>query len=98
MNSLAEPRSLKTSIKYRAGIHRVQNTSRRRRRWRKHPNFGTDLLNPDFVAYAEACGAAGIRVDTPEALGPAVGEVILMNVPVVVLASADYLLVRRGKT
>lgn len=49
----------------------------------EYPNFWTDLLNPDFVEYAEACGAAGIRVDTPEALGPAIGEAVRMNVPVV---------------
>ncbi|MFP4196401.1 MAG: thiamine pyrophosphate-dependent enzyme [Methanomassiliicoccales archaeon] len=36
-----------------------------------YPNFGTDLLNPDFARYAEACGATGIRVDGPKELGPA---------------------------
>ena len=25
-----------------------------------YPNFGTDLLNPDFAAYADACGGRGI--------------------------------------
>ncbi len=55
----------------------------------EYPNFGTDLLNPDFVEYAEACGAAGIRVDTPEALGPAIGEAVRMNVPVVVDVETD---------
>ena len=28
-----------------------------------YPNFGTDLTNPDFAAYARACGADGVRID-----------------------------------
>ena len=36
-----------------------------------YPNFGTDLVNPDFAAYARACGAEGIRVEEPAALRPA---------------------------
>ena len=36
-----------------------------------YPNFGTDLVNPDFVAFARACGAEGIRVEEPAALRPA---------------------------
>ena len=55
----------------------------------EYPNFGTDLLNPDFVEYAEACGAVGIRVDTPEALGPVIREAVRMNVPVVVDVETD---------
>lgn len=35
------------------------------------PNFGTDLVNPDFAAYARACGAEGVRVEEPAALRPA---------------------------
>jgi pyruvate oxidase len=31
-----------------------------------YPNFGTDLLNPDFAAYAQACGCVGIKVARPE--------------------------------
>jgi hypothetical protein len=48
----------------------------------EYPNFGTDLINPDFVEYAEAYGAAGIRVDTPEGLatGDGVGRVMPGNV------------------
>ena len=33
-------------------------------------NFGLDYGNPDFVAYAEAYGARGHRVDTSDALLP----------------------------
>lgn len=30
-----------------------------------YPNFGTDLHNPDFSRFAESCGGAGFRVDSP---------------------------------
>jgi pyruvate oxidase len=29
------------------------------------PEFATDLYNPDFAAYARACGGQGYRVDRP---------------------------------
>ncbi|MFO8125519.1 thiamine pyrophosphate-dependent enzyme [Roseovarius sp.] len=52
------------------------------------PDWGTDILNPDFVSLAKACGAAGFRVTEPDALetilteafaetGPAVVEVVV---------------------
>jgi acetolactate synthase I/II/III large subunit len=34
--------------------------------------IATDLHNPDFVKLAEAYGAQGLRVETPEALAPAI--------------------------
>ena len=37
-----------------------------------YSNFGTDLENPDFAAYARACGADGVRVTGTEELQPAV--------------------------
>jgi pyruvate oxidase len=30
-----------------------------------YPNFGTDLHNPDFSRFAESCGGAGFRVESP---------------------------------
>jgi pyruvate oxidase len=30
-----------------------------------YPNFGTDLHNPDFSHFAESCGGAGFRVESP---------------------------------
>ena len=36
-----------------------------------YPNYATDLLNPDFARYAEACGGLGIHVSRPEELRPA---------------------------
>ncbi len=52
------------------------------------PEWGTDILNPDFVALAKACGAAGFRVSDPgelettlaqalEETGPAVVDVVV---------------------
>jgi pyruvate oxidase len=52
------------------------------------PDWGTDILNPDFVALARACGAAGFCVTEPGELegtlsraldekGPAVVEVVV---------------------
>jgi len=46
--------------------------------------FWTDLDNPDFAAVAEKMGAAVIRVESPEQVGPAVQEALRMNRPVVV--------------
>jgi pyruvate oxidase len=49
-----------------------------------YENFGTDLHNPDFAAYAEACGGAGIRVEQPGDLRGAVKQALSMNMPVIV--------------
>ncbi|MDO8841300.1 thiamine pyrophosphate-binding protein, partial [Methanocalculus sp.] len=49
-----------------------------------YENFGTDLYNPDFAAYAEACGGAGIRVEQPGDLKGAVTQAVSMNRPVIV--------------
>jgi len=38
------------------------------------PKYGTKLVNPDFVAYAEACGAQGRRVEKGEELEDAIKE------------------------
>jgi len=54
-----------------------------------YPPYGTDLMNPDFAAYAEACGGAGIRVTRPEDLAGAVKTAVQMNKPVVVDIETD---------
>ena len=55
----------------------------------QYPNFATDLLNPDFVRYAEACGGAGLRVIKPEDLKPAVLKAMSMNQPVIIDVETD---------
>jgi pyruvate oxidase len=49
-----------------------------------YPNFGTDLHNPDFAAYADACGGAGFRVEQPGDLEGMVKKALSMNRPVIV--------------
>jgi pyruvate oxidase len=53
-----------------------------------YPNFGTDLLNPDFAAYATACGCIGIKVSRPEEL-PRVVEQALNNKDSVTLLDVE---------
>jgi len=54
-----------------------------------YPNFGTDLLNPDFADFAELCGGAGIKVGKPKDLKPALIKAIGMNRPVIVDIDTD---------
>ncbi len=44
----------------------------------------TGLLNPDFAAYARACGAIGIRVEHPHEIMPAIRQARAENSPVVI--------------
>ena len=44
--------------------------------------FGSELQNPDFMKLADAYGAAGIRANTPEELGPALRRALDMDSPV----------------
>ena len=53
------------------------------------PDWGTDLVNPDFAAYARACGGFGITVEDPEKLEPALEEAFRQKVPSVVDVLVD---------
>jgi len=55
----------------------------------RYPNFGTDLLNPDFAKYAEICGGAGIRVARPDELRPAIERAMAMGRPVIIDVETD---------
>lgn len=44
---------------------------REEQREANYPPYGIDLTNPDFAAYAESCGGAGIRVARPQDLADA---------------------------
>ncbi len=48
------------------------------------PDWGTDLLNPDFAAYAEACGGAGFPVDRPDRIRPAIEEALEAGRPALI--------------
>ncbi|KLK88226.1 pyruvate dehydrogenase [Methanoculleus sediminis] len=62
---------------------------REEQREANYPPYGTELTNPDFAAYAEACGGAGIRVARPQDLADAISRAVRMNVPVVVDIETD---------
>ena len=47
-------------------------------------NFGTDLVNPDFAAVAQAMGAFGRRVEQPGELEQALTEAFAHDGPAVV--------------
>ena len=46
--------------------------------------IGADLENPDFVMLAESFGVAGIRVDSPEGLKPALAKAIDDDKPAII--------------
>jgi len=84
---------LATAVQYQIGLKTIVfnsnsfgNVQREQREWFGNRLIGSDLRNPDFVALAEAFGAAGYRADSPAMLrkvleralgepGPAVIEV-----------------------
>lgn len=55
----------------------------------KYENFGTNLVNPDFVQYARSCGGEGKRVTEPEDLGRAIQWAMQQNRPVIVDVDTD---------
>lgn len=55
----------------------------------QYPNFATDLLNPDFAAYAVVCGGSGISVRQPDELRPAVLKAMAMDHPVIIDVETD---------
>jgi thiamine pyrophosphate-dependent acetolactate synthase large subunit-like protein/nitrite reductase/ring-hydroxylating ferredoxin subunit len=67
-----------TAVKYRMPItHIVLNNDELAKISREQvsalrPVWQTDLVNPDFAAYAELCGGRGFRVETPDELEDAV--------------------------
>jgi pyruvate oxidase len=54
-----------------------------------YPNFGTDLLNPDFAAYAKACGCVGMRVARPEEFPRAVTKALKEKTVVLIDVETD---------
>ncbi len=54
-----------------------------------YQNFGTDLLNPDFARYADACGGVGFRVSKPEDFQKVVQQALGMKKPVLIDVATD---------
>jgi pyruvate oxidase len=55
----------------------------------QYPTYATDLYNPDFAAYAEACGGIGIRVNEPGMLRKAVTDAIEYTLPTIIDIETD---------
>jgi len=53
------------------------------------PDWGTDLLNPDFAAFAEACGGCGCRVEKVDEIEPALLEAIAADRPALIDVKVD---------
>lgn len=54
-----------------------------------YQNYGTDLHNPDFSRFAEACGGAGFRVRDPHELKDTVLEAVKSRLPAIVDVETD---------
>jgi acetolactate synthase-1/2/3 large subunit len=66
---------LATAVQHKIGLKTIvfnsnsySNVERQQREWFGNRLIGSALQNPDFVALAEAFGAAGYRADSPAAL------------------------------
>jgi thiamine pyrophosphate-dependent acetolactate synthase large subunit-like protein len=56
------------------------------------PPTGVSALNPDLCAYAAACGAHSVRVNSPAALTAAIRQALLAERPTLIeAAEADFL-------
>ena len=53
-------------------------------------DFGMDLLNPDFVKYAESFGAKGMRVEKGQSLTRILAQAFALNQVVLVECPIDY--------
>ncbi len=53
------------------------------------PDWGTDLINPDFAAFAKACGGAGYFVERPDQLEPTLREALEARRPTVIDIAVD---------
>ncbi|WP_085523730.1 pyruvate oxidase [Tuberibacillus sp. Marseille-P3662] len=51
--------------------------------------FGTNLNNPNFARFAEACGGIGFRVEQPEDLLPAFKSAVASNKPCIIDVVVD---------
>ena len=58
--------------------------------WEK---WSTDLKNPDFAAYAESCGALGIKIETKEELDAAMKILFSHSGPALLEVSIDAQLI-----
>lgn len=53
------------------------------------PDWGTDLVNPDFAAFADACGGLGLSVERPDQIESAISEALEARRPTVIDIAVD---------
>lgn len=53
------------------------------------PDWGTELTNPDFAAFAENCGGLGLRAERPEEIAPAIAKALEFGGPAVIDIAVD---------
>ncbi|MBK5289204.1 MAG: thiamine pyrophosphate-binding protein, partial [Acidimicrobiia bacterium] len=86
---------LTTAVKYGMPITHVvlDNSSlgkiTKEQRAAEYEVWHTDLLNPDFAAYAELCGAMGLRVTRADELDDALARALAHDGPALVCVTAD---------
>ena len=78
------------------GVERPDGSSRYTSRWMHHPSGRR--LPTNYAAVAQAYGAAGIRVEAPDALGDALKQAIQSNRPTVLDVQVDPKRTRVGVT
>src|SRR6185369_10043634 len=85
-----------TAVKYRLPIKVVviKNNALGMIKWEQmvflgNPEYGVSLEPIDFVAFAQACGAAGFRCTKPEEVRPALEATLLADGPVLCEATVD---------
>jgi thiamine pyrophosphate-dependent acetolactate synthase large subunit-like protein len=90
---------LTTAVKYGMGITHVLLDNKslgkiaKEQSAERYQVWQTSLHNPDFAAYAELCGALGIRVDTADQLDDALDRALAHDGPALVAVMCDAELV-----
>jgi acetolactate synthase I/II/III large subunit len=69
--------------------NKFQNVQRQQREWFGGRLIGSDLRNPDFLAYAASFGIRATRVDTPEKLTGAIRNALELDAPVLIEVPCD---------
>jgi pyruvate dehydrogenase (quinone) len=87
---------LATAVKYQLPIKVVvlKNNTLGQIKWEQmvflgNPEYGCELQPIDFAAFAEACGARGIRIEDPATCGTLLEEALAIPGPVVIEAVVD---------
>src|SRR3954463_15837689 len=85
-----------TCVKYKLPVKIViiKNNSLGMIKWEQmvflgNPEYGCELAPIDFVAFAQACGGQGIRIEDPATCGELLDEALAIPGPVIVEAVVD---------